>query len=114
MASRGGRRVGSGRKPRDTVRVECSIPRSIYDELLREEGESGIYHTRIAARVLSEYAAGRMVRRELDPQVSAVSRGSTADLISGIVRRVWGESQLRPGANGALLALAPPAHQSII
>jgi hypothetical protein len=41
--SRGGYRRRSGGKSRDTVRVGCSIPRPVYDELVRAERESGIY-----------------------------------------------------------------------
>jgi hypothetical protein len=65
MASLGGKRPRSGRHPRATVRVECSVPRQIYDELVRLEGESGVYRTRIAASLLTEAVVNQMVDRDL-------------------------------------------------
>jgi len=61
----GGRRVRSGRHSRDTVRIECSVPRPVYDELVRCEAASGIYRTRIAAGILCEELISKMVDREL-------------------------------------------------
>jgi hypothetical protein len=55
MASWGGHRPGSGRKPRDTIIVQCSIPRSVYNELIRRETETGVYRTRVAAQILCEW-----------------------------------------------------------
>jgi hypothetical protein len=60
----GGRRPGSGRKPRDTVRVVCSVPRPIYNELIRCERSTGTYGTRIAAAILTEHLIGGIVDRE--------------------------------------------------
>ena len=56
----GGRRACSGRKLHDTVRIGCSVPRAIYDELARRERESGIYRTRIAATILCDELIGSM------------------------------------------------------
>jgi hypothetical protein len=47
--TRGGRRRGRGRKPRDTVPVACALLRPVYLELVRLEKESGVYRTRIVA-----------------------------------------------------------------
>jgi ATP-dependent DNA ligase len=44
----------SGRHPCDNVRVVVTLPRPIFDELVRAEQVSGVYRTRIAARVLRE------------------------------------------------------------
>ena len=65
--ARGGYRPGFGRKPRDTVRIECSIPRSVYDELLRREHATGVYHTRVAAQILCEELIGGMVNPGFGP-----------------------------------------------
>ena len=61
----GGKRQGAGHKPCDSVRLEFSIPRPIYNELARREAVSGIYRTRIAATILCEELIGGIVDREL-------------------------------------------------
>lgn len=61
----GGRRPGSGRRHRDTIRVACSIPRPVYEELISQEKLTGIYRTRVAARILCDGLIGGMVDREL-------------------------------------------------
>ena len=48
----GGRRPGSGRKRKDSVRLEFFIPRDVYNELIRRENLTQIYRTRIAAGLL--------------------------------------------------------------
>jgi hypothetical protein len=60
---RGGARPGSGRKHRDTVRLECSVPTALVEELKRREAKTGVYHTRIAAIVLSDALIGGIVER---------------------------------------------------
>ena len=60
----GGQRSHSGRKPRDTVRLECSVPRSVYEELCERERSTGIYRTRIAAEILSAELVVGMVNRD--------------------------------------------------
>ena len=40
----------------DTVRVECSIPRTVYERLIAEENVTSVYRTRVAARVLCNWA----------------------------------------------------------
>jgi len=45
-----------GRPRLDNVRIECSVPRVVLDKLVRVEHESGIYRTRVAARVLCAWA----------------------------------------------------------
>jgi hypothetical protein len=62
----GGKRVRAGRPHRDSVRIECSIPRPVYDELTRRESSTGVYRSRIAATILCEELIGGMVDRELN------------------------------------------------
>jgi hypothetical protein len=64
-AARGGRRPRSGRPRTDNVRIECSVPRVIYNELLRCEAESGTYRTRLAAALIAEGVLGRSAARDL-------------------------------------------------
>ena len=47
---------GRGRPRLDTRRIECSVPRAVYEALLREQSRSGVYHTRVAAHVLCSWA----------------------------------------------------------
>jgi hypothetical protein len=61
----GGRRPGSGRHCRDTVRVTCSIVRPAFNELVRLEAESGTYRMRVAAGILTEALVSKAVDREL-------------------------------------------------
>jgi hypothetical protein len=56
----GGQRPRFGRKPGDTVRATCSIPRPVYNELVRSERKSGTYRTRIAVpQFLNEHSLRR-------------------------------------------------------
>ena len=61
----GGKRPGAGRKPGDSVTIRFAIPRPIYNELRRQEAQSGVYRTRIAAAILREEVVGAIVDREL-------------------------------------------------
>jgi len=63
--TRGGHRSGSGRKPVDSVRIECRVLRPVYDALIQQEALSGVYRTRLAARILAEGVMNEAVRREL-------------------------------------------------
>jgi hypothetical protein len=47
------------------VRIGCSIPRPIFNELLQRERLTGVYRTRIAASIFKEALVGAMVDREL-------------------------------------------------
>ena len=47
VSGHGGQRPRSGRKHRDTVRVECAVPRQVYEELVLKEKLIGIYRTRV-------------------------------------------------------------------
>lgn len=47
------------------MRVECSIPRPVYEELIRHEKLTVTYRTRIAARILCDSLTGGVVDREL-------------------------------------------------
>jgi hypothetical protein len=49
--------IRRGRPRVDTVRVECSVPRKVYDRLLLAEKLSGVYHTRVAATVLTVWSS---------------------------------------------------------
>jgi len=61
----GGRRQGSGRHCSDTVRIGCSILRPIYQELVRQEKETGVYRCQIVGRIVTEHLVGGIVDREL-------------------------------------------------
>ena len=61
----GGRRQGSGRHCSDTVRIGCSILRPIYQELVRQEKETGVYRCQIVGRIVTENLIGAVVDREL-------------------------------------------------
>jgi hypothetical protein len=50
---------GRGRPRLDTRRVECMVPREVYEQLIREEAATNVYRTRVAAHVLCEWAATR-------------------------------------------------------
>jgi hypothetical protein len=65
MASPDGQHPGCGRKPRDTIRVACSLPRPVYEELVRRERETGTYRCSIAAEILSEALISDIANREL-------------------------------------------------
>ena len=45
-----------GRPRVDSVRVECYVPSKVYDRLLLAEKLSGVYHTRVAATVLTVWS----------------------------------------------------------
>ena len=47
-----------GRPRLDNVRVECMVPRSVYDRLVAEERAGNGYRTRVAASVLCDWANG--------------------------------------------------------
>lgn len=64
----GGRRAHSGRKPRDSVWIGCSLQRPLYKELLAIESATGTYGTRVIASVVIENLIGRVVDRELDAE----------------------------------------------
>ncbi len=46
-----------GRPRLDNVRIECSVPRRVLQLLIKREREGHGYRTRIAARVLCEWAS---------------------------------------------------------
>jgi hypothetical protein len=46
-----------GRPRLDTVRIECHVPRQVLNKLLEVESQTGKYRTRVAAGVLTEWAA---------------------------------------------------------
>ena len=50
----GGRRSGSGRPQKDSIRVTITLERATYQELLRLESQSGIYRSRIIARLVCQ------------------------------------------------------------
>jgi len=45
-----------GRPRLDNVRVECSVPKQVFEKLVQVETESGQYRTRVAAGILCEWA----------------------------------------------------------
>jgi hypothetical protein len=47
------------------MRVECAVLRVVYAELVRQEKETGVYRTRIAAAILTEHLIGGIAQREL-------------------------------------------------
>lgn len=49
-------RRGRGRPRLDNVRVECSVPRDVFEQLVAEERVTGTYRTRVAANVLCDWA----------------------------------------------------------
>jgi hypothetical protein len=49
---------GRGRPKLDTVRVECMVPRDVYDKLVQAEERGEAYRTRVAASVLCAWADG--------------------------------------------------------
>jgi len=49
---------GRGRPRVDSVRVECCIPRSAYEQLLRTEKLTGVSRTRVAAVILVTTLSG--------------------------------------------------------
>jgi len=51
------RKRGRGRPRLGNKRVECMVPKPVLDQLMKEEAKTGIYHTRIAANVLCNWAA---------------------------------------------------------
>jgi hypothetical protein len=40
------------------VRIECSVPRAVLDELVRREQQSGVYRSRVAAQILMDELIG--------------------------------------------------------
>jgi hypothetical protein len=52
MSPRGGSRPGSGRKHRNSARLECSVPTAQVEEPQRRQTKTGVYYTRIASIVL--------------------------------------------------------------
>jgi hypothetical protein len=38
------------------VRVECMVPKAVYDQLVKAEAATNVYRTRVAAAVLCEWA----------------------------------------------------------
>jgi hypothetical protein len=48
---------GRPRLDQPNRRVECMVPPQVYDQLVKAEAATGIYRTRMAAAVLSEWAA---------------------------------------------------------
>jgi hypothetical protein len=51
-------RARMGRPRLDNVRVECMVPRAVYDRLVAEEQAGRGYRTRVAANVLCDWANG--------------------------------------------------------
>ena len=47
-----------GRPRLDNVRVECMVPRSVYERLVAEERAGHGYRTRVAAKVICDWANG--------------------------------------------------------
>jgi hypothetical protein len=62
----GGRRPGSGRRHRYTVRIGCSLLRPVYLELVRQEKLTGVYRCQIVGRIVTERLIGAAVNRELE------------------------------------------------
>jgi hypothetical protein len=67
----GGRRPGSGRHCRDSVRVWASVLRPIYLELVRQEKLTGVYRCQIVGRIITEHLVGGIVDNELRDVVQA-------------------------------------------
>ena len=51
------RRRGRPRLPSPNYRLECMVPKAVFDKLVQEEKETNVYRTRVAAGVLTEWAA---------------------------------------------------------
>jgi hypothetical protein len=51
-------------RPRSGFNLNCVLPKQVLDELVRCEAESGVYRTRVAAKVLCKWAAQRQHERE--------------------------------------------------
>ena len=49
-------RARMGRPKLNNVRVECMVPRDVYDRLIEQEQAGRGYRTRVAANVLCEWA----------------------------------------------------------
>jgi hypothetical protein len=47
---------GRGRPRLNNVRIECMVPREVYDQLVKVESSTEVYRTRVAAAVLCEWA----------------------------------------------------------
>ena len=47
---------GPGRPRLGTFRLECMLPAKVLAELMRQEAETGLYRTRVAANVLVQWA----------------------------------------------------------
>jgi hypothetical protein len=61
---RGGYRPGSGRPPVDSFLVQCSIPGPVHAELIRQAKAAGLYHSRLAARLLTAQVLTEAVSRD--------------------------------------------------
>jgi hypothetical protein len=61
---RGGFRPGSGRKCRtDTVRMGCTVPSALAEELKRREVKTGVSRATIATLILSDALIGGIAQR---------------------------------------------------
>jgi hypothetical protein len=63
-----GRGRPPGRPKCGDWRLETVLPRSVLDELVRREQQSGIYRTRIAAQILCDELIGGGVHSFTRPQ----------------------------------------------
>jgi hypothetical protein len=52
-----------GRPRCGSYRLQCILPAQVLDELVRVENETDVYRTRIAARVLEDWAEQRAFAR---------------------------------------------------
>jgi hypothetical protein len=50
-------RRGRGRPSLGDYRLQAVLPQAVLDELKKREAATGVYHTRVAARVLCEWAS---------------------------------------------------------
>jgi hypothetical protein len=62
---------GRGRPRVDSCRIECNVPRTVMQILIAREQQSGIYRTRLACRILCEWAS-----RETGKSISASPFGA--------------------------------------
>jgi hypothetical protein len=51
-------------RPRSGFNLNCVLPKQVLDELVRCEAESGIYRTRVAAKVLCKWAEQQQHERD--------------------------------------------------
>jgi hypothetical protein len=52
-----------GRPAIGTHRVECVVSQAVWDALKKQEKATGLYHTELARRILSEQLIGGVVRK---------------------------------------------------